>query len=206
MKSTRKLLVGVIAAGIAAATAIAYAAPPAGFGPGSAGCAFGDAGPGMMGYGGRGGGAMGPGMMGYGGPRGGYGPGMMGGWGPRGGFGPGATGGPVAHREARIAFLKQELKITADQESAWETYATQVKAQAATMEKFRTQAPTTAQSAPERIEQRAEFAKRRAEQVKALSTAVTDLYAVLTPEQKTIADRYFGGMHLAAQRGYGRGR
>lgn len=205
MKSTRKLLVGAIAAAIAAAAAIAYAAPPAGFGPGSEGCAFGGPGPGMMGTGGWGGGAMGPGMMGYGGPRGGYGPGMMGGGGPRGGSGPGAAAGPVAHQEARLAFLKDELKITANQESAWEAYAKQVKAEAATMESFRAQAPATTQSAAERLEQRAELARLRAEQVKALSTTVKDLYAALTPEQKTIADRHFGGMHVA-QPGYGRWR
>jgi len=191
MKSTRKVLVGMLAAaGIAAATAIAYAEPPGGFGPGAMG-------PGMMG-----GGAMGPGMM-----DGGYGAGMMGGgWGARGGFGPGATaGGAVAHQEARLAFLKSELKITAEQESAWEAYAKQVKAQAETMQKFATEAPAAAQTAPERLEQRAEFAKQRAEQLKATSTALKDLYAALTPEQKATAERYFGGMHVT-QRGYGRGR
>lgn len=204
MKNTRKLLVGVIAAGLAVGTAIAWAAPPAGFGPGSGPCAFGGAGPGMMG-GGWGGGPMGPGMMGYGGQRGGYGPGAMGGRGPRGAFGPGAGAGPVANQEARLAFLKQELKITADQDTAWNAYATQVKAQAATMENLRAQPPVTAESAAERIEQRANFAKLRAEQVTALSGAVKDLYAVLTPEQRAIADRHFGGPQLA-RGGYGRWR
>lgn len=219
MKNTRKLLVGVMAAaGFAAATVIVYAAPPAGFGPGGGGAmgsgmmghgpgGGGAMGPGMMGHGPGGGGAMGPGMMGYEGPRGGYGPGMMGGSGPRGGSGPGAaTGGPVAHHEARLAFLKSELKITADQESAWEAYARQAKAQAETMESFHTQPPVTAQTTPERLEQRVEFAKQRAEQLKATSAALKNLYAVLTPEQKAIADRYFGGMHASPRASYGRGR
>lgn len=193
MKNTRTLLVGMLAAaGIAGAAAIAFAEPPGGFGPG------------MMGYGARGGGHMGPGMMGYGGPQG-HGPGMMGGWGPGGGFGPGAGSGPVAHQEARLAFLKSELKITADQEPAWEAYTKQAKARAETMESFRTQPPAIAQSTPERLEQRAEFAKQHAQQLTAASAALKDLYAVLTPEQKAIADRYLGGMHVA-QRGYGRGR
>ena len=190
MKNTRKLLVGVLAAaGIAGAAAVTYADPPGGYGPGA------------MGYGPWGGGHAGPDMMG-----GGHmGPGMMGGWGPRGGFGPGAgmMGGPVSHQEARLAFLKSELRITPEQETAWSAYATQAKAQAAAMEAFHAQRPGAAQSAPERLDQRAEFAKQRAEQVKAMSTAVKDLYAVLTPEQKSTADRYFGGMHLS-QRGPGR--
>lgn len=205
MKITRKLVASAIAAAGIAAAAIAYADPPAGFGPGSEGCAFGGAGPGAMGYGGRGGG-YGPGMMGSGGPGGGYGPGMMGGgWGPRGGFGPGAGAGPVARQDARLAFLKEELKITADQQAAWDAYATAVKAQAAAMEAFHAQAPAANVTPGERIEQHANFAKLRADQMTALSAAVKDLYAVLTPEQKTTADQYFGGFRVA-QRGYGRWR
>lgn len=202
MKNTRKLIVGVIAAAGFAAATVAYADPPPGFGPGSSACD--GTGPGAMGYGGRGGG-YGPGMMAHGGPRGGYGPGMTGGWGPRGGSAPGAAAGPVARHEARLAFLKEELKITADQQAAWDAYATQLKARAATMEAFHAQAPSAGLTPAERIEQRAGFAKLRAEQMTAMSAAVKDLYAVLTPEQKAIADRHFGGVQVA-QRGYGRGR
>jgi Spy/CpxP family protein refolding chaperone len=203
MKITRKLMAVAIAAGLAAGSTIAWAAPPAGFGPGNGPCAFGG-GPGMMG-GGWGGGPMGPGM-GYGPRGGGYGPGAAAGLGPRGGFGPGAGAGPVANQEARLAFLKQELKITADQETAWNAYAAQAKAHAATMETFRAQPPVTAQSADERIAQRAEIARLRAEQVKAQSAAVKDLYAVLTPEQKAVADQHFGGPRVARGGGYGRWR
>lgn len=189
MKMTRKLVAGTIAAAGIAAAGIAYADPPAGFGPGSGACVFGGAGPGAMGYGGHGGG---------------YGPGMMGGWGPRGGFGPGAAAGPVARQDARLAYLKEALKITANQRAAWDAYATQVKAQAAAMETFHAQRPSTELTPAERIEQHAAFAKLRAEQIKASGAAVNDLYAVLTPEQKAIADRHFGGWQMA-QRGHGRG-
>jgi hypothetical protein len=205
MRNTRKILVGMLAAaGLATAGAMVYADPPAGFGPGSDGCAFGAGGPGMAG------GGYGPGMMGYGGgPRGEHGPGMMGYGGQRGGYGPGATGaGPNERAEARLAFLEKELKITADQKSAWKGYATQVKTQAETMAAFHAQGPSAAESAAERIEQHASRMKLRAEQAQAMSTAVKELFAVLTPEQKATADRYFGGTRLgqANQRGYGRGR
>ena len=197
MKNTRKLLVGVMAAAsVAAASALVYAAPPAGPGSGGAGMGMMGGGMGMMGGAGMGmmGGA-GMGMMGGGMGMMGDGMGMM-------GAGP-ATGGPVAYFEDRLAALKSNLKITANQESAWDVYAKQVKAQAESMEALRTQAPVTAQTMPERLEQRAEFAKLRAEQVKAMSVALKDLYAVMTPEQKTLADRSFGGTQLS-QRGYGR--
>lgn len=186
MRNTRKALIGMLAAaGIVAASAAVYADPPGGFGPGAGGCAFG------------------AGMAG-----GGYGPGMMGD-GPRGGFGPGAAGaGPVQRGDARLAYLKNELKITAEQESAWDAYATQVKARAATMAAFHAQGPSNAQSAAERIEQHAARMKLRAEQAQAMSKAVKELFAVLTPEQQTIANQHFGGPRLGqtAGRGHGRGR
>lgn len=209
MTNTRKILTGMVAAtGLAFATVTVYAAPPAGYGPGSAGCVYSGAGPGMAGAGAWGG-PMGRGMMAYGGgPRGGYGPGMMSGA----GFGPGAAAGGRAamnmeeRMDARQSFLKNELKITADQQAAWDAFATQAKAQAATMQAFHAQPPSTAQTAPERIEQRAERAKLRAEQMKTMSAAVKDLYAVLTPEQKAVADQHFGGARLsqAGPRGYRR--
>lgn len=221
MTNTRKILTGVAAAaGLAFATVTVYAAPPAGYGPGAGGCAFDGAGPGTAGAGTWGGGPMGrgmmgggmggygPGMMAYGGgPRGGYGPGMMGG-----GYGPGAAagGGPAVNMgermDARLSFLKGELKITSDQEAAWGAYATQAKAQAAAMQAFHAQTPSAAQTPAERIEQHAERAKLRAEQLKVMGAAVKDLYAVLTPEQKAVADQHFGGPRLGqgGPRGYGR--
>jgi len=202
MRNTRKILAGIaVAAGLAVGTAIVYAAPPAGYGPGSGGCAYGAGGggygPGMMG------GGYGPGMMGYGGgPRGGYGPGQRGGYGPGmmgGGYGPGAAAGagPVEHMDARLAFLKDQFQITSDQQAAWDAYATQAKTQATTMQAFFSQEAAAAQTPAERIEQHADRAKLRAEQMKAMSVAVKDLYAALTPEQKAVADRYFGGPRLS---------
>lgn len=208
MTSTRKILTGVAAAaGLAFATAMVYAAPPAEYGPGAGGCAWGSGpmGRGMMG-GGMGG--YGPGMMAHGGgPRGGYGPGMMGG-----GYGPGAAagGGPAANfgerMDARLSFLKSELKITPDQETAWGAYAAQARAQAAAMQAFHAQPSSAAQTPAERIEQHAERARLRAEQMKAMAAAVKDLYTALTPEQKAVADQHFGGPRLGqgGPRGYGR--
>lgn len=218
MKNSRKILIGMLAAaGLAAAGSVVYADPPGGFGAGFGPCAFGAGGPGagggygpgMMGYGGGHHGGYGPGMGYGGGPRGGYGPGMMGG-GPRGGYGPGAAygAGPTDRAEARLSFLKNELKITADQEAAWDAYAKQVKTRAETMQAFHAQGPITAETPAERIEQHASRMKLRADQEQAMGGVVKDLFAVLTPEQKTIANQYFGGTRIgqAGPRGYGRGR
>ncbi len=191
MKSSRKTILAVTAAAaLAAMSTLSYAFPP-GYGPGSGPCAAGG-GPGMMGYGPQGG----PGMMGYGG------------MGPRGGWGPGRSANPVANAEARLAFVKTELKITGDQESAWQAYAAQVKQQAESMQALFARPAAPAQSAPDRASQRAQFAKQRAAAMEATSAALKDLYAALTPDQKTVADQYFGGPRPAqyGARGFGRWR
>jgi len=199
MTTTRNILTVLAAAGLTVATALAYADPPGGFGPG--GWGGGHRGAGMM----HQGGGYGPGMMGYGGPQGGYGPCAAAGA-PCEGFGPGAAAGagPVARMEQRLSYLKNELKITPDQESAWNAYAEQAKTQASTMEAFHAQAPAAAQSPTERIEQRTARMNLRAKQMTAMSAAVKDLYAVLTPEQKAVADLNFGGRRIsqAGLRGY----
>lgn len=89
--------------------------------------------PGMMGGYGPGDG-YGSGMMG--GPGGGYGPGMMGGYGSgygpgmMGGYGPGygVAGNSKSTSADRFTVLKQELKITGEQEPAWKSYTDAVTA------------------------------------------------------------------------------
>jgi len=183
MKSTRKIIVGLLlAAGVATAGTIAYAHPE-GFGQGMGG------GPGMMG--GNSPGATGPGMFG-----GGFGPGMR----------SGAWGDPAARLDAHLAAMKTELNITANQESAWQAYAAQAKTQAGLMQALHAQATATAQTSPERLSQRIEFMRQRTAHLEAMSVALNNLYAVLTTEQRAIADQYFGGARLAQWKQFGPGR
>ncbi len=124
-----------------------------------------------MGYG------MGPGMHGYG-----YG------MGPRFNEGPGATAD-------RLAILKSDLAITAKQESAWQAFVTSAQKRAETRQawfaKLREARP--AASAPEALAQRTEYMKQRQSDLESTATALKDLYAVLTPEQRAIADSSLGG-------------
>ena len=187
MTRIRKTLIGLATVAALAAGGIVYAAPPgAGFGPGA--CPQG--GPGQ-GYGpgpGYGRGAMGPGP-GYG--RGAMGPGMR-------GEGPGRGAGfsPAAMVDGRLAALKTELGITSGQDSAWQAFAAKAKGQVETMQNQRAAITATSQTAPERLAQRAAFAKQRATNLDTMSAAVKDLYETLTPEQKAVADQRlaFGGM------------
>ena len=172
MKAASKILVAVA---VAAAVGSAFAAgpgwrggpgPAAGYGPGSDYCV----------------------MMGGVGPGAGYGP-MMGGMGWGGRMGGGGMMNPAA-AEARLEGVKSALKITAEQESAWNTYAGVVKAKAETRATFREQMFAADPGA--RAELQSQHFAANVEAVKSLATARDGLYAVLTAEQKVIADRVIG--------------
>jgi len=183
MRTTRITIAALVAAAAMAMSAGAYAqsGPPCpGGGPGMMGWG---GGPGMMGWGG------GPGARGYGGPRGGHGPGPGAASGDPRGFGPGA--GPAANADLRLGYLKGELKITGDQQAAFDAYAASVKKSAANMETFRA-AMFQTQNVSDRITQRAELMKQRAGDMEAVGSALKGLYAVLTPEQKSIAEANMG--------------
>ena len=181
MKRATKIAIGVATAvslGLAAAVVSAH---PHGYGPGW----------GMgQGYGpGNGpGGGMGPGTGHMGrGPMG-YGPMGQGMW-------PQAWGNPAAAPEWRLSGLKSELKITAAQESAWNVFADQTKQQAEAMQALMSTVQGGAQAtAPERLELHNQIMNKCQEQMEKGTAAFKDLYAVLTPEQKALADQRFGMM------------
>jgi len=114
---------------------------------------------------------------------------------------------PVAAADQRLARLKSDLKITAAQEPAWNAYAAQIKQHAGEMQALhntmQNSAPgNTRPTAPERAERQAQFAKQQQEHLERLAILTKDLYATLTPEQKTLADqRLGGGRHVAMGHG-----
>lgn len=98
---------------------------------------------------------------------------------------------PAALADRHLADAKAALKITADQETAWQTFADKARQQAAEMPKLRERMRQMAGSAPERMNQRAEAMKSQVGHLESMSAAVGELYAVLSPEQKTVADQQF---------------
>ena len=105
---------------------------------------------------------------------------------------------PVASADQRLARLKADLKITSAQEPAWNAYAEQIKQHAGEMQALHGTmhdgtSGNTRPSAPERVERQAQFAKKQQEHLERLAVLTKDLYAVLTPEQKTLADQRLGG-------------
>ncbi|MAB12606.1 Spy/CpxP family protein refolding chaperone [Parvibaculum sp.] len=157
---------------------------------------------GMMRGGGQGPGqGMGPGMMGQGmmgsGMAGqGYGRGMMGGGGMGGCgmMGNSASGDYDTYLDGRIAFLKAELKITEDEEPAWNEYAdamrtnsqTMVSMRGTMMQMFRNSGQN--RSVVDLLNFRIEAMKARLETLQELKPATEKLYNALSDEQKKKAD------------------
>jgi len=187
MKKTTKIALAVGAAltlGLAAAELTAHPSD-GGYGPG---------------YG------MGPGAgMGYG----------MHGYGPGYGMGPGAGMGYGMHgygafpeqAEDRLADLKSQLGITAQQEPAWQAFVKSAKQREQSREAWfaKMREARTAGSLPEMLAQRDEMFKQQQAESQAATAALKDLYAALTPDQKAIADERFGGFGPRYGAGYGRG-
>lgn len=169
MRSNRRTIAGLVAvAALAAVNSLAYAQPQ---GPAHCAC---------VGNCAEHGGGHGPGMMGHGSRS------------HHGGFGPAMWGNRAAAVEGHLAALKVELKITPDQDKAWQAFAATAKSQADAMiahhAQMSAQAPAN-QAAPERLAQRTALAKQGVAGMEAMTAAVKDLYGVLTPEQKTLADK-----------------
>ena len=126
-----------------------------------------------------------------GGPGPGYGPGMGMGMGMGPGHGRMAGVDPVTMADSRLADMKAQLQITAAQETAWQEFAATAKQQAASMQAARAQMWDSAGTAPERMALRTQMMQQRTAGMTTMTNALTAFYAVLTPEQKAIADQSF---------------
>ncbi len=103
---------------------------------------------------------------------------------------------PVVTVNKRLARFKEELKITSDQESAWNAYAEKTRNNVKDIrDQMQAAMRDTAETAPERFDRHIELMKKRLASFENMDDALKGLYAALTPEQKTIADRHFSRMH-----------
>lgn len=110
-----------------------------------------------------------------------------------------------ARAEARIAYVKAELKITPAQQAAFDRYAQVIRDNAASTQKaFQDMRGHRGQnenmSAVDRVEQRAKIAQMHDQQEQQYLAAFRPLYASLSPDQKKIADglaapRFGHGFH-----------
>lgn len=97
---------------------------------------------------------------------------------------------PLDHIEGRIAFLKAELGITAEQEPQWSAFADALRAQAKTMQSARATMMGQRGSAtwPDRLARHEQALSERLAALKAIEGPVKSLYAVLSEQQQHRAD------------------
>lgn len=99
----------------------------------------------------------------------------------------------VARAEKHLSELKAKLKLTKDQEPAWQTFSDQVKDQAklmaAMIDKKKEGMQDMPMSAPDRMEMMASMMKDRAQNMSTMADNVKTFYATLTPEQKIAFDK-----------------
>ena len=98
---------------------------------------------------------------------------------------------PTSHIEGRIAYLRAELKITAEQQPLFDKLAAVLRDNAQAMKaKFdaRRDQPAQVVAAVDRLEQRLSAQKARIEQSERYLAAFKPLYASFSGEQKQIAD------------------
>ena len=100
-------------------------------------------------------------------------------------------GMPFEHTEGRIAFLKTELKITDAQTPQWNTFADVLRANAKTHQAMHEQMAKGGMPSSwlERLAFQQKVMSTRLDGLKALETAAKPLYAVLTDDQKKLADQ-----------------
>lgn len=139
----------------------------------------------MMGQGMMGGQDIGPGMMGQSG-MGMMGHGMMMGRGMMNDMGP--------MMEGRLAYMRAELGITAEQTAAWDDYAKAVKARVASMQETRTEMMKVMHSgsALDRLDARTKAMENMVQNLKAVRPSVEALYNALSDDQKKKADALLG--------------
>lgn len=99
----------------------------------------------------------------------------------------------VARAEKHLSELKAELKLTNDQEPAWQTFSDQVKDQAKSMafmhDKKKEEMKDMSKSAPDMMAMMASMMKEHAQNMSTMADNVKTFYATLTPEQKTAFDK-----------------
>lgn len=114
--------------------------------------------------------------------------------GGRHGFGYGRSGDPVARMEQRLDMIKYKLRITEEQEPAWQAFEQSMKQKM----NSRVEARQAVRDAGKRmtVAERVERMRNGAGQMTEMADAIEQLYGSLTSEQQKIADgmRPMGGM------------
>ena len=96
---------------------------------------------------------------------------------------------PVSLTEYRLQLLREDLKVTSDQQPLWDAYAEKVSALAADISRERGRLQATLQlKALQRIDRSVDVARNRLTALEEIASAAKALYGRLAPEQQSLAD------------------
>lgn len=99
-----------------------------------------------------------------------------------------------ARMQERFQQLKADLKLSPQQEPQWQAFAQAIQQQMSAARAARAQSQPNL-TAPERMDQRIAFAQQRLAGMQRVQTALSDLYRILTPEQRLIMDQRTARQH-----------
>jgi len=104
------------------------------------------------------------------------------------------SGSMAAQVEGRLAYLKAELGITEPQAAVWKQYEDAVRSRTSTIQGMRQEMMKAMQAGTvaDRMNARIAMMEGMVTSMKAQSTAIENLYKLLTEEQKKKADQLFG--------------
>lgn len=111
---------------------------------------------------------------------------------------------PGEYMGKRLERLHGELKLNAEQETAWKAWSGSLQEKMAKMRGQRPDFETMSKlPAPERMAQMLERHKERQQEMEAGLNSLRDFYGKLNPEQQKVFDRFqpFGGHQRAHRRG-----
>lgn len=112
------------------------------------------------------------------------------------------------HMDKRLSRLHADLHLSADQQAAWKSFTSSIKAQVQAMEQqvaqhiaaYKDHANKTRMSTPARLDARVQAMQARLDALKALDKATKTFYEKLSPTQQTIFD--LEAPHRRAARGF----
>jgi len=115
---------------------------------------------------------------------------------------------PGARVEQRLTKLKDELKLTTQQEPLWAAFAEKSRAEAEKGAKAMRErmGSDKAVTAPERMAQMQGMMRERLSSMEAVNQSFSRLYSALTPDQKAVADKQFAMGPGKHGRGHGGAR
>jgi predicted naringenin-chalcone synthase len=102
----------------------------------------------------------------------------------------------------RLAQLQEDLKLTREQEPAWAAYEERTLALAADVARERTRVQAAVSvNAMEQVNHAVDIARDRLTAWEDIATAAKNLYATLTPQQKSLVDQKFPSIVSALEPG-----